>query len=252
MGLGGTDVAREVADVILQDDNLETMVLAVADGRTIYDNIRKSLRFILSTNFSEIMVMFVSGAFGLGYPLSAMQLLWINLMSDIFPSLALALEAPEPGVLDRPPRDPKEPIIGKSDFKRIGVESATISIAALGAYGVGLARYGIGPKASTMAFQSLTFAQLLHAISCRSEKVSIYDKEKLPPNKYLNLAIAGSLGLQLLTFMVPWLRNLLGVAPMTLFDGAIIGASSILPLLVNESTKGFKFGPHLDNNGQKR
>ena len=252
MGRGGTDVAREVADVILQDDNLETMVLAVGDGRTIYDNIRKSLRFILSTNFSEIMVMFVSGAVGIGYPLSAMQLLWINLMSDIFPSLALALEAPEPGVLDRRPRDPKEPIIGKSDFKRMGFESGTISIAALGAYGVGLARYGIGPKASTMAFQSLTFAQLLHAISCRSEKVSIYDKEKLPPNKYLTLAIAGSVGLQLLTFMVPWLRNLLGVAPMTLFDGAVIGISSILPLLVNESTKGFKFGPHLENNGQER
>jgi Ca2+-transporting ATPase len=252
MGRGGTDVAREVADVILQDDNLETMVLAVGDGRTIYDNIRKSLHFILSTNFSEIMVMFVSGAAGIGYPLSAMQLLWINLMSDIFPCLALALEAPEPGVLDRPPRNPKEPIIRRSDFKRIGLESGTISIAALGAYGLGLARYGIGPKASTMAFQSLTFAQLLHAISCRSEKVSIYDQEKLPPNKYLTLAIAGSLGLQLLTFTVPWLRNLLGIAPITLFDGAIIGISSILPLLVNEATKGFKFGPHLEDNGQKR
>ena len=190
------------------------------------------------------MVMFVAGAAGIGYPLSAMQLLWINLMSDIFPSLALALEPPEPGILDRPPRDPKEPIIGKSDFKRIGIESGVISLATLGAYGVGLARYGIGQKASTLAFQSLTFAQLLHAISCRSEKVSIYDKEKLPPNKYLTLALGGSLGLQLLTFVVPGLRNLLGLAPISLFDGAIIGISSILPLLVNEATrKGvLKFG----------
>ncbi|MGC9967282.1 MAG: HAD-IC family P-type ATPase [Syntrophobacteraceae bacterium] len=252
MGRGGTDVAREVADVVLQDDNLETMVLAVGYGRTIYDNIKKSLHFILSTNFSEIMVMFVAGAAGMGYPLGAMQLLWINLMSDIFPSLALALEAPEPGILDRPPRDPQEPIIRKSDFKRIGFEAGTISLAALGAYGVGLARYGIGQRASTLAFQSLTFAQLLHSISCRSEKVSIYDKEKLSPNRYLTLALGGSIGLQLLTFIVPWLRNFLGVSPIGLLDGAVIGISSILPLLVNEATKGIKFGPNSENNGRKR
>ena len=252
MGLGGTDVAREVADVVLQDDNLETMVPAVAHGRTIYDNIRKSLHFILSTNFSEILVMFVAGAAGMGYPLVAMQLLWINLMSDIFPCLALALEAPEPGVLDRPPRDPKEPIIGSSDFKRIGLEAGTISLATLGAYGVGLARYGIGQRSSTLAFHSLTIAQLLHAISCRSDRIGIYDEEKLPPNRYLTLALGGSLGLQLLTIAVPWLRNLLGTSPIGLFDAAVIGISSILPLLVNDATKGIKFGPNSENNGQKR
>jgi Ca2+-transporting ATPase len=249
MGRSGTDVAREVADVVLQDDNLETMILAVGHGRTIYDNIRKSLHFILSTNFSEIMVMFTAGALGIGYPLGAMQLLWINLISDVFPGLALAMEAPEPGILDRPPRDRQESIIKGSDFKRMGLESATISLAALGAYGVGLARYGIGPRASTLAFQSLTIAQLLHAISCRSEEVSIYDDEKLPPNRFLTIALAGSLGLQLLTFAVPWLRNLLGISPIGLLDGAVIGLSSILPLLVNEATKGFKFGPNSQNNG---
>ena len=252
MGSSGTDVAREVADVVLEDDNLEAMVVAVGHGRTIYDNIKKSLHFILSTNFSEIEVMFVAGAAGIGYPLSAMQLLWINLISDIFPGLALALEPPEPDILDRAPRDPKEPIIGKSDFKRIGIESGVISLATLGAYGVGLARYGIGQKASTLAFQSLTLAQLFHAISCRSEKVSIYDKEKLPTNKYLTLALGGSIGLQLLTFVVPGLRNLLGLSPLNLFDGAIIGISSILPLLINEATKGFKSGPNPENEGQER
>jgi Ca2+-transporting ATPase len=237
MGHSGTDVAREVADVVLEDDNLETMVLAVGHGRSIHSNIKKSLHFILSTNFSEIMVMFVAGAAGLGYPLSAMQLLWINLVSDIFPCLALALEPPEADVLERPPRDPSEPIIGRRDFKRIGIESGVISLAALGAYGVGLARYGMGPRASTIAFQSLTLAQLMHSISCRSEKVSIYDQEKLPPNRYLTLALAGSLGLQLLTFVLPGLRGLLGIAPLTLFDCAVIGIGSALPLLVNEAIK---------------
>jgi P-type Ca2+ transporter type 2C len=248
MGHSGTDVARQVADVVLEDDNLETMILAVGHGRAIHDNIKKSLHFLLSTNFSEITVMFVAGATGMGYPLSAMQLLWINLMSDIFPSLALALESPEPGILERPPRDPKEPIIGKQDFKRIGIESSVISLATLGAYGVGLARYGIGQKASTMAFQSLTISQLLHAISCRSEKVSIYDKEKLPANRYLTLALGGSLGLQLLTSVVPGLRSLLGIAPLSLIDHVIIGISAILPLLVNEATKGAGKRPDAENN----
>ncbi len=252
MGHSGTDVARQVADVVLQDDNLETMILAVGHGRAIHDNIKKSLHFLLSTNFSEIMVMFVASAAGIGYPLSAMQLLWINLMSDIFPSLALALEPPEPGILERPPRDPKEPIIGKSDFKRIGIEASVISLATLGAYGAGLARYGIGQKASTMAFQSLTFAQLLHAISCRSPKVRIYDEEKLPPNRYLTLALGGSLGLQLLTFVIPGLRNLLGLVPVSFVDSAIIAISAILPLLVNEATKGEGKGANAENNGAYR
>ena len=252
MGHSGTDVARQVADVVLEDDNLETMVLAVGHGRAIHDNIKKSLHFLLSTNFSEIIVMFVAGAVGIGYPLSAMQLLWINLMSDIFPSLALALEPPEPGILERPPRDPKEPIVGRQDFKRIGIESSVISLATLGAYGAGLARYGVGQQASTMAFQSLTIAQLLHAISCRSEKVSIYDREKLPPNRWLTLALGGSLGLQLLTFVVPGLRTLLGIAPLGLLDGAIIGISAILPLLVNEATKGEGERTNAENNGAYR
>ena len=111
MGHTGTDVASEVADVVLEDDNLETMLIAVSEGRTIYNNIRKSLHYLLSTNMSEIMVTSVAMAAGLGEPLTPMQLLWINLVSDIFPGLALALEPPEPDVLLRPPRDPAEEIL---------------------------------------------------------------------------------------------------------------------------------------------
>ncbi|MCI0530039.1 MAG: cation-translocating P-type ATPase, partial [Nitrospira sp.] len=192
MGNTGTDVAREVADVVLEDDNLETMTIAVRQGRTIYRNIRKSVHFLLATNLSEIMVMFVALAGGLGHPLNAMQLLWINLISDIFPGLALALEPPEPDVLSHPPRNPEEPIMTTSDFKRITFESAALSAGALGAYGYGILRYGMGLQASTLAFTSLTTGQLLHAISCRSETHSIFDKEKLPSNKYLTIALGGS------------------------------------------------------------
>ena len=165
MGHTGTDVAREVADVVLEDDNLETMVIAVSQGRTIYNNIRKSLHFLLSTNMSEIMVVFAATAGGLGQPLNAMQLLWINLISDIFPGLALALEAPEPDVLTYPPRNPEEPIIRKQDFKRIFWESSVLSAGTLGVYGYGLARYGQGPQANTLAFMTLSAASFCTPIA---------------------------------------------------------------------------------------
>jgi len=237
MGHTGTDVAREVADVVLEDDNMETMIIAISQGRTIYNNIRKSVHFLLSTNLSEIMVMFTAIAGGLGQPLSAMQLLWINLMSDIAPGLALALEPPEPDVLSRPPRNPDDPIIKTSDFMRITFESAALSVGALGAYGYGIVRYGMGQRAGTMAFLSLTTGQLLHAISCRSERHSIFDEEKLPSNKYLNIALGGSFALQLLSMAVPGLRSLLGITPINIIDGIVIGGSAVAPLLINETTK---------------
>ncbi len=243
MGHTGTDVAREVADVVLEDDNLETMIIAISQGRTIYNNIRKSVHFLLSTNLSEIMVMLTATAGGLGQPLSAMQLLWINLISDITPGLALALEPPEPDVLSQPPRNPGEPIVKLSDFKRIGFESAMLSAGTLSAYGYGILRYGIGQRAGTMAFSSLTIGQLLHAISCRSEKHSIFNSaganghSPLQPNRYLDAAISGSLILQALAMLIPGLRNLLGIVPISLLDGIVIGGSAALPLLINEGTK---------------
>jgi Ca2+-transporting ATPase len=238
MGKGGTDVAREVADIVLEDDRLETMIIAVSQGRTIYNNIRKAVHFLLATNLSEIMVMTTATAVGLGEPLNAIQLLWLNLVSDIFPGLALALEPPEPNVLSQPPRNPNEPIIKTSDFGRIAFESGTMSVCTLAAYGYGLVKYGgIGPQASTMAFMSLTSAQLLHIISCRSENLSIFSREKLPNNSYLNAALLGSFSLQLMAIGIPQLRSLLKIAPIDAVDGAVICASALLPLLVNESTK---------------
>ena len=237
LGASGTDIAREVADVILEKDDLETMIVAVSQGRTIYSNIRKSLQFVLATNFSEIMVMFAASTIGMGYPLTAMQLLWINLISDVFPGLALALEPPEPDVLKRPPRDPTESIIQKSDFKRIAFEASIISASALSVYAYGVSRYGVGPRAGTLAFQSLTLSQLLHAISCRSQKHGIFSREKLPRNKYLNFAIGGSIAVQLMTMFVPGLRSLLGIAPISLTDAVLTGAAAVVPLLINEAKK---------------
>jgi Ca2+-transporting ATPase len=241
MGHTGTDVAREVSDVVLEDDNLETMIVAISQGRTIYFNIRKTIHYLLSTNMSEIMVMFTATAAGLGQPLNAMQLLWINLVTDIFPGLGLALEPPEPDVLSRPPRDPGEPILQKKDFKRITFESAALSSGALGAYGYGILRYGFGPKASTLAFMGLTYGQIIHALSCRSKDRSLMSQIRepgsSPPNRYFQVAIGGTLALQTLTFLVPGLRSLLGITPLGLTDYLVVGGSAFWPLLVNEMTK---------------
>jgi Ca2+-transporting ATPase len=237
MGRTGTDIAREVADVVLEKDNLDTLIIAIRDGRTIYINIRKSVHFFLATNLSEVMLTFAALAVGLGSPLTAAQLLWINLISDIFPGLALALEAPEPDILERPPRDPSRPIFTGADFRRMALEAGVITGGALTAYGYGLARYGLGIQASTLAFHSLTSGQLLHAISCRSERHSIFSAEKLPPNRYLTLALGGSLAIQFLTMVVPGLRGLLGLAPVGLLDGLVVSATALLPLVVNEATK---------------
>jgi P-type Ca2+ transporter type 2C len=237
MGNTGTDVAREVADVVLEDDSLETMIIAISHGRTIYNNIRKSVHFLLSSNLSEIMLMMVPLSLGLGQPLNAMQLLWINLLTDIAPGLALAMEPPEPDVLRQPPRNAAEPIIQRADFKRITFESAVLSMGALEAYGYGLLRYGMGPHANTLTFMSLTMGQLLHAISCRSTTHSLFDTEPLPVNPTLTLAVGGSLVLHLLAILVPGLRGLLGLTPLTMLDSLVVGQSALLPLMVNELTK---------------
>lgn len=237
MGRSGTDVAREVADVVLESDELGTLIIAVADGRTIYRNIRKSVHFFLSTNLTEIIVMFTAVAAGIGFPLSVMQLLWINIISDIFPGLALSMEAPEPNVLEQPPRDSQAPLFDSADLWRMARESAVISAGSLGAYGLGILRHGMGTEATSLAFQSLTIGQLLHALSCRSETTSVFDSGRLPPNPYLTAAVSGSLLLQVLTMIVPALRRFLGLSRLGVLDMAVIGGSALVPLIINESAK---------------
>jgi Ca2+-transporting ATPase len=236
LGRSGTAVAREVADVVLEDDDLQTMAGAIRQGRTIYSNIRKAIHFLLATNFSELIMMAVATAGGLGHPLNARQLLWINLVSDVFPGLALTMEEPEPDILKRPPRDPQEPIIKTEDFKRLAFESSVLAASSLAAYGYGLARYGMGARASTLGFTSLTLAELLHALSCRSERRSVFNGG-LQTNPYLNVALGTSIGLQVLTLLLPGLRSFLGLAPIGILDAAVIGGSTLLPLAVNEAAK---------------
>ncbi|NBD16720.1 MAG: HAD-IC family P-type ATPase [Cyanobacteria bacterium] len=241
MGKGGADAARETADVILEDNALETTIAAIAQGRAIYSNIRKSLHFLLATNLSELAVMIVGTAAGFAEPLNTMQLLWLNLVTDVFPSLGLALEAPESNILDQPPRDPDEPILSKSDYERIGLEAAVLSVSALGAYGYALTRHGPGPRASTVLFMGLTIAQILNALNARSTQPSLIGGEPRPDNPYFDAAVIGSLALQLLPLFLPPLRQLLKLGPLDPLDTAVIAGCALLSLAVNEGTKTIEF-----------
>lgn len=237
MGDTGTPVAHRVADVVLEEGNLQTLIVAVSQGRTIYNNIRKALHFLLATNLSEIEVMLGSMALGMGQPLNAMQLLWINLLTDVFPAIALSAEPAEPDILQRPPRDPGAPIIQRSDFRRYARESLLMTGGTLFAYGYGRMRYGAGAQASTLAFHTLVSAQLLHALVCRSDLHGVFSREHLPPNRYLQAAIGGSFALQALAGVFPPLRSLLGITPLGFTDLAVAGVGAVAPFMLNEMAK---------------
>ncbi len=241
LGEKGSDVARSVADVILADDDLTTMVTAIREGRAIYDNISKSLHFLLATNLSEIEVMLVSTALGGADILNPRQLLWINLITDIFPALALALDPAEVDVLKRPPRDPNAAIVSRGDYAKLLRESSVISAGALGVYGFSRLRYGPGQQAGTHAFMALTLAQLLHAYRCRSERTSIFAAKNRPSNRYLDTAVGLSAVLQMLAATLPPLRRLLKLSPIGAADMLTILAGAGLPLLANEAMKGIDF-----------
>jgi len=237
MGQDGSQLAQEVADIVVRDDNLQIIIIAVEQGRAIYDDIKKALHFILASNASEIGVMLLATTAGLGEPFNPIQLLWINLVTDIFPELALGVELPETDVMARPPRNPQAPMFSRADVGRIGLEGATLIASTFTAYGAGLARYGIGPRASTIAFTSLTAAQLLYAISCRSEQHTMFEPAACPPNPYLPLAVGGGLALQVLATLLPGLRRILGVVPLGPFDWALAAGTAVAPLLISEMTK---------------
>lgn len=166
-----------------------------------------------------------------------MQLLWINLLTDILPALALALEPPEQDVLKQPPRDPAEPIIRRRDALRLVRESLALTGGTLAVYGLSLARYGAGPQAGTHAFMTVTLSQLLHSIACRSEHTGIFNREERPANPVLNKALIGSLALQVAAAYIPPLRNLLRMAPIGPADWIAIAAGAVAPFLVNEGVK---------------
>jgi len=243
MGGGGGTVAREVADVILEKDDLSSMLTAIEHGRVIHADIKKAVRFILATNLSEILLTLTSVAAGFGEGMTPVQLLWINLVSDIFPELALALQPGESDVLLKPPRDPGAKMFSKKELRQMVVEGGFLTAGALAVYTYGITRYGLSNQARSVSFLALSAAQLLHAFSTRSERANIFGGERAEPNPYLPVSVVGGIGLTVLMQAIPATRRWLGSGAMPLLDWAVATAGAIGPLLANEMVKAARTAP---------
>lgn len=239
MGKAGTEIARDVAELIIEDDDLNKIELAISHGRNTYVNIRKSIHYLVSTNLSEIFTMLSSVAFNLGQPLNPLQLLWINLISDIFPGLALSIEPLDEELMKQPPRDPNEELLNSKVLKRQFMEASAITASTMAAYFYGVSRYGIGLQASTIAFLTLSLSQILHSYSCRFKESSIFEGN-IFSNKYLNLAVGGTLIFQIAALFIPGLKNLLGLTPLRLIDYGVVSLATVGSLAMNEAIKKIK------------
>ena len=205
MGITGTDVTKESADMILADDNYATIVRAIEEGRIIYDNIRKFLRYLLSTNSGEILTMFIAVLVGLPVPLLAIQILWVNLITDGLPALALALEPAEQDVMQRPPRPPRESVFARGLWQHILWVGMLMATGTLAIMIWALSRYSL-ESAQTMVFLTLASFQLFHVMAIRSERQSLISLGPLS-NPYLTAAVALAFALQLAVTYLPPLQG---------------------------------------------
>jgi P-type Ca2+ transporter type 2C len=230
LGQNSTKAARGVADLLLLDDNIASLLPAIREGRTVYANLRKSVRYIAATNSSEVMTMFACVAGGLGQPFNPRQLLWINLITDIFPELALALEPPAPDVMARGPADASAPVLGPPEYRRLGMQSGILTASAMTAYLAGLARYGPGPRAGTLAFLTLTSAQLLHGWTARTD-----GSAPAASNPLMNYGLLAGFGLLVASQVFPGLSALLGTARIGAFDALVCAGAALASYLGNEA-----------------
>jgi Ca2+-transporting ATPase len=230
MGKAGTDVAREAASLVLLDDNFATIVAAVEEGRRIFDNIRKFIRYALTCNSAEIWTILLAPFFGLPIPLLPIHILWINLVTDGLPGLALAAEPPEKGVMERPPRPPGESIFAHGLWQHIlwvGLTMAGVSLLTQ-AYAIHLA----SAHWQTMVFTVLTLSQMGHVLAIRSERASLFQQ-----GPFSNLPLFGAVlltvALQLMTIYVPFLNPVFKTAALTLPElGVCLLVSSIVFVVV--------------------
>jgi len=262
MGITGTDVAKETADMVLTDDNYASIVAAVEQGRIIYSNIRKFVFFLLSSNVAEIMVIFLATLAGLPPPLTAIQLLWLNLITDGAPALALAMEKGDPDIMSRKPRAKSEPIINRVMGLGITIQTITQTTAVLSAFGLGLLWHlqagalvppGMNPilyllhhdwrgvdiqAAETMAFVTLSLCELFRAYTVRSERASIFQIGVFS-NKYMQYAVGVSIALLLIVCAVPFLQPIFNTHFLSTTEWIAVIGLALIPAFSEEVTKFF-------------
>jgi len=240
MGITGTDVTKEASDMVLTDDNFASIVAAVEEGRSIYANIKKFIHFLLSCNIGEVLTMFLASLVGWAVPLRAAQLLWINLVTDGFPALALGVDPAQKDIMRRKPRRSSEPVIAGREFGIMSFQGFVIAVATLVAFYIGWSREGFpqeaGSLSQTLAFSTLVISQLFHAFDCRSTTKSIFSRGFFT-NPSLLLAFAGSLALQMLVIYLTPLGRFFNAMPLGAADMAIVFALSLSPVAATEIIK---------------
>lgn len=237
MGKTGTDVAKGAADMILTDDNFATVVAAVEEGRGIYANIRKAIHYLLSCNIGEILTIFLATLLPVSQaPLSPVQLLWLNLVTDSLPALALGMEPVEKTAMTQPPRGKEEPLFSRAFSRRLAWQGALVGGITLLAYGLGFHLTGTFAVANTMAFATLTFSQLFHAFDVRSETTPLFRLGVLS-NKAMNKAFLAGAALQAAVLLAPPLQGVFAVVPMDLAQWGIVLGLALTPLVVCEAAK---------------
>ncbi len=234
MGISGTEVAKESADMILTDDNFSTIVTAVKEGRGIYENIKRAVHFLLSCNIGELFTVFFAIIVSLPSPLSAIQLLWVNLTTDSLPAIALGLERASDDVMERPPIKPDSPLFSGIRVARIIFEGILIGTLAISAFVIGcnLRGFTVG---RTMCFAVLAISQLFHSFNMRSEK-SIFCR-KTKNNPFVWLSFVFCLALQASVILIPSASALFGVSSLSVCEWGIVAGLSVIPLLVCEVYK---------------
>jgi Ca2+-transporting ATPase len=240
MGITGTDVTKEVSDMVVTDDNFASIVAAVEEGRGIYDNILKFVHYLLSCNAGEILVMFVSSLIGLPVPLLPVQILWVNLVTDGLPALALGVDPTDPAIMKRRPRPPEERVVTRRRGLLMLTQGAFIAACSLGAYALVLyvEKEGL-PRAQTACFVVLAVSQLFHSYNCRSLTESLF---KIGPftNRHLLLATGISFMLQMAVVYTPGLQSVFNTEPLGLLDWVLVIAISSLPLWGTEIYKAIR------------
>jgi Ca2+-transporting ATPase len=235
MGMRGTEVAKEAADVVLADDNFATILKAVEGGRAIYANIHKFVHLMFSENLAEVLVIFSSLVIGWPLPLLPLQILWVNLVTDVFPALALSVEPGSPDAMRRPPSSPQAALLSTRFFILILWQSAMLAGITLCCYWWALREYGAGAHARTIALLALVGVQLGHTFNCRSRTRSAL--EGLSRNPYLWIASAVVIALQLSAIYFRPLGDVLETAPINGSDWTVAGISIVAPIMIVEATK---------------
>lgn len=237
MGISGTDVAKNASDIILTDDNFATIVGAIKVGRGIFDNIKKAVKFLLSSNIGEILTVFSGIVFGYASPLNAIQLLWVNLVTDSLPAIALGLDPYDDEIMKKPPKAPHKSLFADGLWRDIIFEGMMIGALALLAFSIGSNVFKNVIVGNTMAFAVLSISQLVHAFNMRSDSSVI--KAGLFKNKYLVLSFIVGIILEAGVISIAPIAKIFSVVPLNVLQWLIVALLSVLPLFIVELSKAF-------------